>query len=257
MEPFSLIAAFLGGLIAFFSPCVLPLVPAYMSLISGISVEEMSRWRENKWAVRRVLLVNAIAFSAGFTLVFVLLGAAATSIGGFLQEHFYIISKVAGIVIVILGLHIAGLFKIRYLYYEKRIHFNPRSVGFGSSFLGGLAFSFGWTPCVGPILAGVLVLAATKDTVVQGIILLALFSLGMATPFVGTALLMSGVRKSPLTSSWLRYFELVSGVFLIVVGVLIFTNNFQSIMSYLIQELPGMETFKAFLEEKILRYNNR
>lgn len=256
MEPLSLIAAFFGGLIAFFSPCVLPLVPAYMSLISGISVEEMSKWRENKWAVRKVLLVNALSFSAGFSLVFVLLGAAATSLGSFLQAHFYIISKIAGVVIIVLGFHIAGLFRIRYLYYEKRLNFNPRSVGCWSSFVGGIAFSFGWTPCVGPILAGVLVMAATKETLVQGVVLLALFALGMAAPFIGTAFLMSTARKSPFTSSWLRYFEFVSGAFLVAVGILIFTNDFQAVMSFVLQRLPGLEEFKAFLEDKILKYNS-
>ena len=256
MEPFSLIAAFFGGVIAFFSPCVLPLVPAYMSLISGISVEEMSKWRENKWVVQRVLLVNALSFSAGFSLVFILLGAAATSIGSFLQAHFYIISKVAGIIIILLGLHIAGVLRIRYLYYEKRINFNPRSVGGWSSFLGGVAFSFGWTPCVGPILAGVLVLAATKETLAQVLWPLPFFAWGWPPPFVGTAFLMSTAKKSWFASSWLRYFEFVSGAFLAAVGILIFTNDFQSVMSYILQTLPGLEEFKAFLEEKILDYNS-
>ncbi|MFH0811781.1 MAG: cytochrome c biogenesis protein CcdA [Pseudomonadota bacterium] len=254
MEPIPFVAAFFGGLLAFFSPCVLPLVPAYISYISGISVEDLKQERDNKWKMRRSLLSNAIFFSAGFSFVFILLGASATIVGQFLLAHLQILSKIAGIVIIVLGLHIAGLFKIKYLYYEKRLQLKKRCSGIGWSFLAGIAFAFGWTPCVGPILAGILVYAATKETLEQGILLLSLFSLGMAIPFIVTALLIDLFRKVPITTAILRKFEIVSGIFLIMIGILIFTNEFQAIVSTLTSGLSNtMEWIERF-EQKILQF---
>jgi cytochrome c-type biogenesis protein len=256
MDPVSYIVAFLGGLIAFFSPCVLPLVPPYISLISGISIDEIGKKVENKWAVGKVLLVNSIAFCAGFSLVFVLLGAGATIVGKILVEHLQILNKIAGVLVAILGLHISGIFRIKYLYSEKRMNFNPRSVGVGSSFVGGMAFSFGWTPCVGPILGAILAVAAVDATITRGMILLALFSLGMTIPFIGTAILMGFMQKTLFRSSFLRYFEIISGIFLIIIGVLLFTGKLQTIMSDILMHLRGMEAFKHFLEQKIQGLNH-
>jgi len=252
MEQVPFIAAFLGGLLAFFSPCVLPLVPAYISYISGTSVEKMREKGGDKWGTRKVLLTNALCFSAGFTFIFVILGASATLVGQFLLAHLHILSKIAGVVIVILGLHIAGLFKIKFLYYEKRIQLNTKSTGIVWSFLAGVAFSFGWTPCVGPILAGILVYAATKETLDQGIFLLSLFSLGMAIPFIATALLIDLFRKIPLTTAVLRKFEIVSGAFLVFIGILIFTNDFQAIVSNITSGFSGGMEWIEGTEQKLL-----
>ncbi len=256
MDPLTFVVAFLGGLIAFFSPCVLPLVPPYISLISGVSINEIGKKRENKRAVLRVLLLNSVFFCAGFSAVFVLLGATATYLGSLLTEHIAVLNKIAGVVVVILGLHITGIFKIKSLYQEKRFQFNPRSVGVGSSFLGGMAFSFGWTPCVGPILGAILAVAATEATLKTGIVLLSLFSLGMTIPFLSTAFMMGFVEKTLFRSSFLRYFEIVSGVFLIIIGILLFTNDLQAIMGDILLQLRGMESFKHFLEEKIQHLNH-
>jgi cytochrome c-type biogenesis protein len=240
MEQVPYIMAFCGGLLAFFSPCVLPLLPAYLSMVSGLSLEEMTKARHDKWHVRKVLLTNSCFFALGFTFVFVLLGASATFVGQFLLSHLHIINKIAGALIVILGLHITGLLKIKYLYYEKRIHVDKKPVGIIWSFVAGMAFAFGWTPCIGPILAGILALAAKQETVNQGIVLLTLFSLGMAIPFVATALLFDLFRKVPLTGGIMRKFEIVTGTFLIFIGVLIFTNNFQALASGFTSMLSGI-----------------
>lgn len=254
MEPVPYIAAFLGGLLAFFSPCVIPLIPAYISLVSGVSLNEMITVREEKWRIRKVLLVNSSLFSLGFTFVFVLLGAGASFVGKFLLAQLAVLSRIAGIFIIILGLHISGLFRIKFLYYEKRFHLNRKPVGIGWSFLAGMAFAFGWTPCIGPILAGILVYAATKETMDQGILLLTVFSLGMALPFMATALLFDLVRKVPLTSSILRRFEVVSGIFLVLIGVLIFSNEFQSLAGLFTSLLGGLMGWVSRCEDKILQW---
>ena len=253
MDQIPFIVAFLGGLLAFFSPCVLPLVPAYISCISGISVEKMREEKVNKWEIRKVLLSNALSFSAGFTFIFVILGASATIVGQFLLTHLHTLSKIAGIIIVVLGLHITGLFRIKFLYFEKRLQLKRNSIGIGWSFLAGVAFSFGWTPCVGPILAGILVYAATKETLRQGILLLCLFSLGMAIPFVGTALLLDLFRKIPMKGSVFRTFEILSGTFLVLTGILIFTNDLQSIVSSITSKLSGVIEWLGIFERKLLQ----
>ncbi len=240
MEQVPYIAAFFGGLLAFFSPCVLPLLPAYLSMVSGLSLDEMTKARHDKWRVRKLLLMNSCFFSAGFTFVFVLLGASATFLGQFLLSHLHIISKIAGALIIVLGLHITGILKIKYLYYEKRIHLKKKPVGVIWSFLAGMAFAFGWTPCIGPILAGILALAAKQETVAQGIVLLTVFSMGMALPFIGTALLFDLFRKVPLTGGIMRKFEIVTGTFLIFIGILMFTNNFQALASGFTSMFSGM-----------------
>jgi len=211
----------------------------------------------NKWKIRKKLLLNAIAFSAGFSCIFVFLGASATLIGRFLLSHLQILSKIAGIAIIVLGLYFSGLFKlfkIKFLYCDKRFQFQKK-IGLGWSFLAGMAFSFGWTPCVGPILAGILTYAATQQTLNQGILLLSLFSLGMAMPIIATVFFIDLIRKFPLTTSILRNFEIVSGILLIIVGVLIFTNDFQSWTSDIASKFSGFMTWIQDLEEKLVHFN--
>ncbi len=258
MVPISYIAAFLGGLLTAFSPCVLPLIPAYITYISDVLVEELMQNGSNKWKIRKKLLFNAIAFSAGFSSIFVLLGASATFIGKFLLAHLQILSKFAGIAIILMGLYFAGLFKlfkIKFLHFDRRFQFQKKSIGLGWSFLAGMAFSFGWTPCVGPILAGILAYAATQETLNQGILLLSLFSLGMAMPIIATVFFVDLVRKLPFTTSILRNFEIISGILLIIVGVLIFTNDFQSWASGITSKLAGGMKWIQELEEKLLHFN--
>src|SRR6202521_2871845 len=186
------IAAFLAGLVSFLSPCVLPLVPGYVSLISGAGVEEL-KTQESRLLGR--VMLNSIGFILGFSVVFISLGAISTEVGQLLARYKSVLAQVAGVVIILFGLHLTGLFKIKALYTDARLH----SVKGGSTpwgaFLIGFAFAFGWTPCVGPILAVILGFAAAQDSVFKGILLLAVYSLGLAVPFLMTALLMGRFMK--------------------------------------------------------------
>ena len=227
----SLMAAFLAGLFSFFSPCVLPLVPGYISFISGISLEEIEQGnRQNK------VIISSIFFILGFSLVFILLGATATILGSFLLEKAFILEKVAGIIIIIFGIHMSGLYRIKFLDYEKRLYAKTRPVNIViGPFLMGLAFAFGWTPCIGPILAGILIYAGTQKTLYQGILLLVIYSAGLGIPFLMTALALN--KFYMLSNKIKKYFktiEIVGGILLILIGLLILTNNFHRITSFFI-----------------------
>ncbi|PIE34097.1 cytochrome C biogenesis protein [candidate division KSB3 bacterium] len=242
-EEISLVTAFFAGLLSFLSPCVLPLVPAYISFMSGVSVDELQRG-SNQQHVRRKTLITSLAFIAGFTVIFVLLGASATAIGEYLFQKSYVISKIAGIIIILLGLHFLGLFKktLSFLNYEKRFHVQNVQAGVVGAFVIGLAFAFGWTPCVGPILSPILLLAAGQDTVSKGIILLTVYSLGLGVPFLLTA--MATQIFFQLLNKVKRYFhiiEAISGIFLILIGALIFTGRFTVIAGMLLEWFPWLE----------------
>src|SRR5246500_4238725 len=179
------IAAFLAGLVSFLSPCVLPLVPGYVSLISGAGVEELKA--TDAQLLRKVML-NSLAFIIGFSIVFIALGAISTEVGQMLRYYKSTLARVAGIVIIIFGLHLTGIFKIKWLYTDARLHSVKGGNTPWGAFVIGFAFAFGWTPCVGPILAVVLGFAAAQDTVMKGVFLLAIYSAGLAVPFLLTAL---------------------------------------------------------------------
>jgi cytochrome c-type biogenesis protein len=232
-ENISLLAAFTAGLISFVSPCVLPLIPAYLSFISGVSVEEM-KTRERKSEVLKKVSLNTFLFILGFSVVFVGLGASATFIGDFLLSRLSVFNKIAGIIIMLLGLHLLGVFRIRFLNYEKRFHTKGKPLGLLGSFLVGLAFAFGWTPCIGPILAGILLVASNQDTVAKGVVLLASYSLGLGIPFFATAVSFHSFLS---VFGWIkkhfRTVEIISGLFLIIVGFLIFIGSFSSLTGFL------------------------
>lgn len=231
-DELSLVTAFVAGVVSFLSPCVLPLVPGYLSFISGVSLEEM-RASERQGEVRRKLLVNVIAFVIGFSIVFISLGASATYVGRFLMTNQVIMRRVAGTIVIVFGLHLAGILKIGWLYREKRFHGPDVARGPGGALLLGLAFAAGWTPCIGPILAGILAYAATQDTVWQGIGLLAVYSAGLGIPFI-----LTGIATHRLLDAFqgmrrhLWVVEKVGGILLIVVGLLIFTNRFLMLSQY-------------------------
>src|SRR5215467_3112386 len=182
-----MIAAFIAGLASFLSPCVLPLVPGYVSLISGASVEELQSGNSR---LMKTVMLHSVMFILGFTLVFVTLGAAASGLSQLAHTYKKYLTWVAGIIIIVFGIHLTGLIQIKALYADKRLH----SVQGGKSpigaFLVGFAFAFGWTPCIGPVLAGILGLAANEDSVTKGILLLWVYSLGLAVPFLSTSLVM-------------------------------------------------------------------
>ncbi len=194
---------------------------------------------ENRAKARRHILGNAIFFVVGFSLVFIALGASATAIGRFLQEQLHVFSKVAGVIIVIFGLHMMGLVKIGFLNYEKRFHSQSKPLGLLGSFLVGLAFAFGWTPCIGPILAGILTIAAQQETVGQGVVLLSSYSAGLGIPFLLTGMSLTAFYNAfDKIKHHFRKMEIVGGSLLVIVGVLVFTNSLTIITSYLLKWFP-------------------
>lgn len=225
------IAAFFAGIISFLSPCVLPLVPGYVSLISGASVETL---QEPDRKVLRSVLLNSFTFILGFSVVFISLGAVATGVGQLTHRFHRELAIVGGIVIFVFGLHLTGIFKINALYSDKRLHGVKGGASPIGAFLVGFAFAFGWTPCIGPILGAILLIAGSQETVLKGIILLAVYSLGLAVPFLLTSL---GVNKFlAFYSRFRRHLhtvEVISGILLIAFGLLIATGNFTRLASYL------------------------
>ena len=225
------IAAFTAGLISFLSPCVLPLVPGYISLISGAGVEEL---RQQDGKLTRSVMLNSILFILGFSSVFLALGAIATTVGQLVRQHIGLLSKIAGAVIVTLGLHQTGFLPLRLLYADKRFHGMPAGAAGTRAFLLGSAFGFGWTPCVGPILAVVLTLAAAESTVIKGVSLLAVYALGLAIPFLLTAFSIEGfLAFYARFRRHLHALEVMSGVVMIAVGALIFTGHFIALNSWM------------------------
>ena len=225
------IAAFVAGLVSFLSPCVLPLVPGYVSLISGAGVEELKSQESD--LLRKVML-NSIGFILGFSIVFIALGAISTQVGQLMARYKSVLAQVAGVVIILFGLHLTGIFKIKALYTDARLHSIKGGSTWGGAFLIGFAFAFGWTPCVGPILAVILGFAAVQDSVFKGILLLAVYSLGLAVPFLMTALLMGRFMK--FYSGFRRHMhavEVASGALLIVLGALLVFGRFTIISNYL------------------------
>lgn len=248
-ENVSLLAAFGAGLLSFISPCVLPLVPGYLSYISGLSLDEMRGTAMiagggtvavgQPVGARRQVVIASLAFIIGFSLVFVSLGAAASAIGQFLLQRQEIFNRLAGAVIVVFGLHTMGVLRIEWLYQEKRVQTSRKPAGVFGAGLVGVAFAFGWTPCIGPILTGILALASSQDTIAQGVRLLAVYSLGLGVPFMATALMMD--RFFAAMGRIRRHYhaiELVSGALLVIIGLLIFTNKFTVIAKWLTPYLP-------------------
>lgn len=224
------IAAFLAGLISFLSPCVLPMVPGYVSLISGVGVEEL----KIQDRIFRKVMLNSVMFILGFSVVFVTLGAISTEIGQLLARYKSLLAQVAGVVIILFGLHTIGLLKIKALYADKRLHGTKGGSTVAGAFVVGFAFAFGWTPCVGPILAVILGFAAMQDSVAKGIGLLAIYSLGLAIPFLLTAMgIERFLRFYSRFRAHMHALEVASGSLLIALGVLLVLGRFTLISNYL------------------------
>jgi cytochrome c-type biogenesis protein len=239
----SLIAAFGAGVLSFISPCVLPLVPGYLSFISGVSLDQMRTAPAGSAPVPGIaggqVFLASLAFVCGFSVVFIALGATASTIGTALLERLSLLGKIAGILLILFGLHTMGLLKIRWLYAEKRFQSSSKPAGLFGAFVVGLAFAFGWTPCIGPILATILALAADEGTLQRGILLLAVYSLGLGIPFLATSL---AVNKFFAAFARIRphykLIETTAGLLMVIVGVLIFTNRFTIIVQALQPYLP-------------------
>jgi cytochrome c-type biogenesis protein len=223
--------ALVAGVVSFLSPCVLPLVPGYISMLSGATIEELKAGTSP--ALMRRILRNSISFVVGFSIVFVVLGASATTVGKFLLAQRTTFNLIAGIIVIVFGLHLTGLVKIPLLYRQARLDTGAPRRGLGGAFLLGFAFAFGWTPCIGPILTAILALAAQRQTVFQGMFLLAVYSAGLAVPFLLTSVGLGGFLK--IYGGFRKHLQMVevgSGVLLIALGVLMATNKFTMISRY-------------------------
>lgn len=231
-----LIIAFGAGLISFLSPCVLPLIPGYISYISGSSLNELIKKKD-------INLIPIILFTVGFSIVFIIFGAASTFLGQILLQNSYELRIVAGLVIIILSLHIIGFINIKFLNYEKRIQTNI-SQNIFSPILIGMAFAFGWTPCIGPILGSILVLASTEDSLGKGILLLSFYSIGLAIPFILSGYLMQKfLIFSKNFKKNINKVSKIGGVILLITGVLIITNQLQALGYYLLDVFPFLQNF--------------
>ena len=225
-----------AGLISFLSPCVLPLIPGYISYISGSSLSELIE-------KKNVNLFPIILFTIGFSIVFIIFGAASTFLGNIFLQNSYELRIVAGLIIIILSLHIIGLINLKFLNYEKRIQTNI-SKNLFSPILIGMAFAFGWTPCIGPILGSILVLASTEENLVQGILLLSFYSIGLAVPFILSGyLIQKFLLFSKNFKKNINKVSKIGGVILLLTGILIITNQLQALGFYLLNIFPFLQNF--------------
>jgi len=232
MNQISIGMAFIAGVLSFLSPCILPLIPGYISFLSGMSLEELKGGAHRKKIIRKAGLTS-IFFVLGFSVIFISLGASASFIGGLMAAYSRFLTKIAGAVIVILGLHLLGILKIDWLNVERRPRIKRFSPGIFGAFLIGLAFAFGWTPCIGSILAGILALAATQGTVAKGMMLLAIYSLGMGIPFIITGFSVGiFMQFFERYKRLIRFGETVAGLLLVVIGVLIFFNSLTLLLKF-------------------------
>ena len=226
-----ILIAFGAGLISFLSPCVLPLIPGYISYISGSTLENLIK-------SKNINLLPIILFTLGFSVVFIMFGASATFLGKILLKNSFPLRIIAGLTIIIFSLHILGVFNLNFLNYEKRLDAEKNSNIF-SSFLVGMAFAFGWTPCIGPILGSILILASTTENIYEGIMLLTFYSLGLAIPFI---LAGYAIQKFLLISKNIKQkknnITKTGGVLLFLTGILILTNQLQAIGFYLLEYIP-------------------
>lgn len=233
-ESVSLFVAFVAGILSFLSPCVLPLVPSYLSFVTGMSLEDLQQGVD-----RRATLIHSLLFVAGFSIIFITLGASASFLGVFLRYYEVWIARIGGALIIVLGLHLTGIFRIAPLMRERRVQVNDKPAGYVGTIGVGAAFGAGWTPCIGPVLGAILTLAGTEESVGAGVVLLSVYSLGLAIPFLISALALDLFLNT--FSRFRRLLPLVekaSGVMLIVLGLLLVTGSFTILSSYLIRFTP-------------------
>ncbi|MDA7947107.1 MAG: cytochrome c biogenesis protein CcdA [Hyphomicrobiaceae bacterium] len=237
------IGALVAGVISFLSPCVLPLVPPYLCFLGGTTFDQLSGEGDVPPDVYRQVVFAAIAFVLGFTTVFVMLGATATAAGQLIASNIDLLSKIAGGAIILVGLHFLGILKIPFLYREFRSHSMSAPAGLIGAYLVGLAFAFGWTPCIGPVLAAILMVAATEDAVTQGISLLFIYSMGLGIPFILAALAF-GPFMGFLTRfrKHLGRVEKVMGGLLVLTGLMFITGSMNTIAFWILETFPSLGT---------------
>lgn len=224
VESVSFPAAFIAGLLSFFSPCILPLIPAYFTFITGFSLEELTE--DHNSEIRKKVVLSTVLFVLGFSLVFILMGASASYLGSLIYTYREFLRIIGGILIIVLGIHLTGIIRIRSLDFEKRIHLEKKPLHFFGTFVIGMAFGAGWSPCVGPLLGSILIIAGSQETVWHGVVLLGVYSAGLAIPFIIMSFfihfLLVFIKKA---SRAMKYVNAVAGVLLIVVGLFLVTNK--------------------------------
>lgn len=225
VESISYPASFLAGLFSFLSPCILPLIPAYFTFISGYSMEDLTRNANHQ--IRKKVIISTLAYIAGFSVVFILLGASASFLGGLVYDHINIIRTAGGILIILLGIHLTGIIHFSRLDVEKRIDLQKKPLHFFGTFLVGMAFATGWSPCIGPQLGAILIIAGSQDTVGKGMLLLSLYSAGLAVPFLMISIFIHLVLDIlQKTKRILKYANIAAGILLIVLGLVLITDKF-------------------------------
>jgi cytochrome c-type biogenesis protein len=235
------IGALIAGVLSFLSPCVLPLVPPYLAFIGGTTFDQLAGEDETPRHVHQTVVLSAIAFVLGFTTVFVMLGATATVAGQLLAANLPLLSKIAGVIIIIAGLHFLGLIHLPILHREARYHADARPAGLLGAYVIGLAFAFGWTPCIGPVLAAILAVAAGQDSVGQGVSLLFVYSLGLGMPFIAAAFALKPfMRTMQRHRNKLAMVEKLMGGFLVLTGILFLTGSMTVIAGWILEAFPGL-----------------
>ena len=218
-------AAFLAGLLSFLSPCVLPLIPAYFTFITGFSIEELTRG--DTADIRKKVFLSTISFVCGFSILFIIMGASATFLGGLIEKNKDVIRIVGGVIIIVLGIHLTGWIRIRKLEIEKRIHIQKKPIHLLGTFLVGMAFGAGWSPCIGPLLGSILIIASAEETIWQGVILLSIYASGLALPFILISIFINFLLEfMKRASRTLKYINAVAGGLLVIVGFFLLTNKF-------------------------------
>ncbi len=235
--------ALIAGLLSFLSPCVLPLVPPYLCFLGGTTFDQLTGEDETQSHVYQTVIMSSVAFVLGFTTVFVILGATATMAGQLVAENLPILARIAGVIIIIAGLHFLGVIHIPILHREARYHSDTRPAGLFGAYVIGLAFAFGWTPCIGPVLGAILAVAAGEDSIRQGVSLLFIYSLGLGIPFI-----LAAVAIKPFMNVMQRFkshmamVEKIMGALLVLTGILFLTNSMTLIAGWILQIFPGLAT---------------
>ena len=238
MEKVSLFMAFSAGLLSFLSPCVLPVIPSYLSYITGLSFEDLTG-SQDRGRIRKITITNSLFFIAGFSFIFVMLGASSSFLGRFLYDYQETIRKIGGAMIVLFGLYIAGILRIGFLSRYKRLHLQNKPAGLIGSFFVGAAFAAGWTPCIGPVLGSILIYASTTDSVATGTGLLSVYALGLGIPFLITSIAINtALSYFKRINRYMRIISVVTGLLLVVVGILLFTGDFSLLTQYMIKIIP-------------------
>lgn len=228
MKDISILLAFSAGLLSFLSPCVLPLVPAYISYLAGSAAQDLSKGRS-----RLFIVYKALGFCIGFSIIFLIMFLSLTALGKLFDQYREYIRIAGGILVIIFGLHLTGILRIKYLYYEKRVAEPGKLKSSASSILLGMAFAAGWTPCIGPILGSILIYADSMDTIYKGFLLLVSYSIGLAMPFIFTAVALEGLSKHlRRMSRYMPAVSVVSGLLVIGIGIMILLDRFVRLSSY-------------------------